>query len=115
MLRLTFVIGGILTVLGVVAYVATGAASVTALIPTFVGVLLLVCAVIGTRGVAARKHAMHAAVAISLLAALGALGRVVSVGALTTAVIVSLVMIVLLVVHVAMGVRSFVAARKARA
>lgn len=122
MLRLTFVIGGILTVLGVVAYFATGAASVTALIPTFVGVLLLVCGAIASRGESARKHAIHAALVVALLGALGSLMQVVKLGDVIAgtaqrpaAVIVSTVMFLLLVLYVVMGVRSFIAARKARA
>lgn len=122
MLRLTFVLGAILTVLGVVAYVATGMQSWTALIPSIVGILLLVCGAIAARGEAARKHAIHAALAIALLGALGSLMQVVKLGAVfagtaerPTAVIVSTVMFVLLVAYVVMGVRSFVAARKARA
>ena len=121
MLRLTFVIGGILTVLGVVAYFATGAASVTALIPTFIGVLLLVCGAIASRGENARKHAIHAALVVALLGALGSLMQVAKLGDVIAgtaqrpaAVIVSTVMFVLLVLYIVMGVRSFIAARKAR-
>lgn len=122
MLRLTFVIGGILVVLGVVAYVATAAASVTALIPAFVGILLLVCGAIGTRGESARKHAIHAALVVALVGALGSLMQVVKLGEVFAgtaerpiAVVLSTVMFVLLVAYVVLGVRSFVAARKARA
>lgn len=121
MLRLTFVIGGILTVLGVVAYVATGAVSVTALIPTFIGVLLLVCGAIARRGENARKHAIHAALVVALLGALGSLMQVVKLGDVfagtaerPAAVIVSTIMFVLLVIYIVMGVRSFIAARRAR-
>lgn len=120
MLRLTFVIGGILTVLGVVAYVATGAVSVTALIPTFIGVLLLVCGAIARRGENARKHAIHAALVVALLGALGSLMQVVKLGDVfagtaerPAAVIVSTIMFVLLVIYIVMGVRSFIAARRA--
>lgn len=122
MLRLTFVIGGILVVLGVVAYVATAAASVTALIPAFVGILLVVCGAIGTRGEGARKHAIHAALVVALVGALGSLMQVVKLGEVFAgtaerpiAVVLSTVMFVLLVAYVVLGVRSFVAARKARA
>lgn len=121
MQRLTLVIGGILVVLGVVAYVATGAVSVTALIPAFVGLLLLLCALIARRGEKARMHATHAALAIALLAALGSLMQVAKLGDVfagtaqrPAAVVVSTVMFVLLVVYIVMGVRSFVAARRAR-
>ncbi|MGE3285331.1 MAG: hypothetical protein AB7J32_04395 [Pseudonocardia sp.] len=121
MQRLTLVIGGILVVLGVVAYVATGAASVTALIPAFVGVLLVVCGLIAARGEKARMHATHAALAIALLGALGSLMQVVKIGDVfagtaerPAAVIVSTVMFLLLVVYLVMGIRSFIAARRAR-
>ena len=46
-------------------------ASVTALIPAFVGALFLVLALIA-RNPEARKHVMHAAVAVALLAVLAA-------------------------------------------
>lgn len=120
MLRLTFVIGAILTVLGVVAYIATGAASITALIPSFVGILLLVCGAIGFRGGNARKHAVHAALVVALVGALGSLMQVVQLGEVfvgtaerPVAVIVSTVMFLLLVAYVVLGVRSFVAVRRA--
>ena len=66
---------------------------------------------------ALRKHAMHAAVALGLLGFLGtlrvipALGR----GELNRpAVLAQLVMMVLMAVYVALGVKSFKAARRAR-
>jgi len=122
MLRLTFGIGGILTVLGVVAYVATAYVSPTALIPSVVGILLLVCGVIASRSEGARKHAIHAALVVALLGALGSLMQVVKIGEVfagtaerPAAVLVSTVMFLLLVLYIVLGVRSFVAARKARA
>ena len=118
MLKLTFLIGGILAVLGVVAYAATEAASITALIPTFIGVLMLICAALARR-TALRRHGIHAALAIALLGALGSLMQVVKIGDLVAgdaerpaAVVVSTIMFVLLVFYVVMGVRSFVAARR---
>jgi hypothetical protein len=121
MIRLTAVIGVILVVLGVVGYAATAAASLTALIPAVVGVLLLVCAAIARRGPAANRHAMHAALAIALLSALGSLRNVARLGDLfagtaanPAAVLVSTIMFVLLVGYLVVGVRSFVAARRVR-
>jgi hypothetical protein len=121
MTRLTFAIGGILTALGIVAYVVTGAASVTALIPTFVGLLLLVCAALSRRP-ALRRHSIHAALAIALLGAVGSLMNVVKLGDVVagtaerpSAVVVSTIMFVLLVVYIIMGVRSFIAARRSPA
>jgi hypothetical protein len=109
--------GLILIVLGFASYLLTGRTSVTALIPAIFGALLVVCALIA-RKESARKHAMHAAVAVGLLGALAALGRgipaALSGGAGRTAVLSQLVMGGLLAIYVALGVQSFIAARKAR-
>jgi hypothetical protein len=121
MTRLTFAIGGILTVVGIVAYVVTGAASVTALIPTFVGLLLLVCAVLARRPTL-HRHSIHAALVIAVLGAAGSLMNVVKLGDVfagtaqrPSAVVVSTIMFVLLVLYIIMGVRSFIAARQSPA
>jgi hypothetical protein len=120
MTRLTFVIGSVLVVLGVVAYTATAAVSVTALIPSLFGVLLLVCAAVA-RKPEWHRHGIHAALVVALLGALGTLMNVARIGQLfagtaerPAAVIESTLMFVLLVGYIAMGVRSFVAARRAR-
>jgi hypothetical protein len=121
MTRLTFTIGGILTVLGIVAYVATGAVSVTALIPALVGVLLLACAALARRP-ALHRHSIHGALVIALLGAAGSLMNVVKLGDLfagtaqrPSAIVVSTIMFVLLVFYIAMGVRSFIVARRSPA
>lgn len=121
MTKMTLGFGAILVLLGVGAYVGSGAASVTALIPAFVGLLLLVCAAIGRRP-RWHPHAMHAALAIALLGALGSLTQVAKLGEVVagtaqrpSAVIVSTVMFLLLVAFVVLGVRSFVVARRNRA
>lgn len=118
--KLTLTIGGLLTLTGVIAYVATGGVSLTALIPSAVGVLLLVAGWIG-RNPKLHRHAIHAALAVALLGALGSLMNVVKVGQLFTgtaerpgAIWASLVMFVALVVYLAFGVRSFIDARRAR-
>jgi hypothetical protein len=109
--------GLILIVLGVASYWLTGRTSVTALIPAAFGAVLLVCALVA-RGESARKHAMHAAVAVGLIGALAALGRGVPAalagGADRPAVMSQLVMGVLLLIYVGLGVQSFIAARRAR-
>ena len=114
----TRLFGIILIVLGVASYSLTGRTSITAMIPAFFGVAFLVCAMIARRSDAARRHAMHAAVAIGLIGALAALGRGIP-GAINgdptrPAIMAQLAMGLLLVIYVAMGVRSFIAARKAR-
>jgi hypothetical protein len=113
----TRLFGLILIVLGVAGYVLTGRTSVTALIPAIFGAVLVVCALVA-RNESARKHAMHAAVAVGLIGALASLGRAVPAAmagdATRPAVIVQLVMAVVLLIYVALGVQSFIAARRGR-
>lgn len=109
--------GLILIVLGVASYMLTGRTSVTALIPAIFGAVLVLCALVA-RNENARKHAMHAAVAVALVGALAALGRGIPAafdgGAARPAVLSQLIMGVLLLIYVALGVQSFIAARRAR-
>lgn len=114
---LTVAIGGLLSAAGVVAYVATGATSLTALIPTLVGVILLICAALAAKPTW-RRHSIHAALVVALIGAAGSLTNVAKLGELfagtaerPSAVIVSTIMFVLLAFYIAMGVRSFIAAR----
>jgi uncharacterized membrane protein len=108
--------GIILIILGLVAYFGTGRTSVTALIPSFFGVVFIVLALVA-RKEAARKHAMHLAVALALVGLLGTLGRLVPslfAGQLGPAVIAQLVMSLLLIAYIALGVKSFKEARRLR-
>jgi hypothetical protein len=108
--------GLILIVLGFASYFLTGGVSVTALIPAFFGAVFVVLAIVA-RSDSARKHAMHAAVALGLLGFLGTL-RVLPAVARgefnRPAVLAQLMMMVLMAVYVALGVKSFKAARRAR-
>ena len=110
--------GVLLIVLGAASYALTGRTSVTALIPAYFGVVFLICAIIARKSESARRHAMHAAVAVGLLGALAALARGVPAAlagdAARPAVMSQLAMGVLLLIYVALGVQSFIAARKAR-
>jgi hypothetical protein len=111
----TRLFGLILIVLGVASYTLTGRTSMTAMIPAFFGVVLVLCALIA-RKESARKHAMHAAVAVGMLGLLGALTRAVPAAlagdATRPAVIAQLIMGALMLVYVGLGVRSFVEARR---
>jgi hypothetical protein len=113
----TRVVGFLLILLGVVGYVGTGGASITALIPALVGALFLVLALVA-RSPETRKHVMHAAVAIALVAVIGVVPRILSaVNAGETqrpAVLAQIAMAVILAVYVLLGVKSFVDARRAR-
>jgi hypothetical protein len=117
MASITRTFGLLLIVLGVGSYMFTGRTSMTALIPAFFGAALVVCALLARRE-SARKHAMHAAVVIGLIGAIASLARglpaAMDGGAGRPAVLAQLAMGALLLVYVAMGVQSFIAARRAR-
>ena len=120
MTKLTLATGALLALTGAIAYLGTGTSSLTALIPSAVGVLMLVAGVLAGRP-SLHRHAIHAALAVALLGALGALMNVVKVGQLVSgtaerpaAIWASLVMFVALVVYLAFGARSFIAARRTR-
>jgi hypothetical protein len=63
--------GIVLDLLGIGFFVGTGAESLTALIPSVLGTLLVVFGVVGLVRPALRKHMMHAAAAVALLGMLG--------------------------------------------
>jgi hypothetical protein len=113
----TRTLGIVLIVLGLISYFGTGRVSVTALIPAFFGAVFVILALVA-RSESARKHAMHAAVALALLGLLGTFGRLVPAIAagqlIRPAVLAQLVMSVLLAGYVALGVKSFRDARRAR-
>lgn len=122
---MTPLIGGMLTLLGIGGYLlgfATGGedASWTALIPAFAGVPILICGLIAARNEPARKQAMHVAVVIALLGFIASLGGLfmrvlnpeVSSSWLAKASVIG--MLVLCLWLVIAGIRSFMAARRAR-
>lgn len=113
--------GGILVLLGLAGYVASGAESVTALIPAAIGAILAGLG-LGGRRERLRKHLMHGAAAVALLGVLGTasgvlkaagvlfgstLERPLAVASQTATAIVCAWFLIA-------AIRSFVAARKAR-
>ena len=120
MAKITIGIGCVLIALGVGSYLGTGRGSVTALIPAFFGLPLVLL------GVAAlndrlRKHAMHAAVVVGLLGFAGAARGFSEVPAILrgdqverpVAVAVQVAMSLLCLVFVVLCVLSFIKARRA--
>jgi len=113
--------GAVLVLTGVVGYVVSDAASPTALLPAVLGLVIAALGVVAQRSEGARRHAMHAAVAVALLGALGSLPQAAQIGdALSgasdrpVAAFAGLVTVLVCAVFVALGVRSFIAARRAR-
>lgn len=114
--RLTIGLGGILVLLGIVAYIATAFASATALIPSALGVILVISGIIGVKR---PKIGIHIALVVALIGALGTLMQVSGLPALFAgeaerpgAVITGTIAFVLLVVYLVLGVRSFIRARR---
>lgn len=110
-----------LIVLGIVSYAGSGAESVTALIPTFFGIVLAALGLVGRRE-DRRAVTMHIAALLALLGLLGSAVGLLSLPDLVTgedlerpwAVGAQSAMAVALAVYLALAVRSFVAARQAR-
>jgi len=121
MANATVALGVVLTLLGLGAYFGTGGKSVTALIPTFIGLPIAVLGVIG-RDARRRKAAIHAAVVLALLGFLGSARGVPGAIALAsgkevarpTAVIVQTAMAVLCAIFLLLAVKSFLDARRNR-
>jgi hypothetical protein len=129
---ITVVFGVMLIVLGLVGFVASGAASVTALIPTFFGLPLVGLGLLA-RNERLRMHVMHAAALIGLIGlvvpairALPKLPELVSTGRVvvaadggerdaTFAIVMQLLMALICGVFVGLCVKSFIDARIARA
>ncbi len=111
--------GLILIVLGLAAYFGLGRESVTALIPTFFGVPVLVLGLLAGRDTL-RRHVMHGAAALGVVAFLGtASGLVKGVRAIggadlarPEAVAVQSAMALLSAAFVTLCVRSFIHARR---
>jgi uncharacterized membrane protein len=109
----TAITGAVLTVIGIVGYVATDAASMTALLPAVLGIIILVLGLVAGR-IEQGRHAIHAAFVLALLGALGALPRIAGIGDGDPAAIASLLTTIVCLAYVGLGVRSFLAARRQR-
>ena len=121
--KVAILVGGLLCLLAAGGYVyamlTSAYASWTALIPAFAGVPIFVCGLIANgRSDAVRKHAMHVALLVALLGTLAPLGRLprtLAAEPLNVVAVVSMfAMMALCALFLLVGVRSFIAARRAR-
>lgn len=113
----TIVFGLVLTLFGLAGYFVTGTSSLTALIPAFFGLLLIVLGFVA-RAESARKHAMHGAAMIGLIGLIASIGSLISTPpALRPALALysQVGMALLCAIFLALCVNSFIAARRARA
>jgi hypothetical protein len=118
MSHITVFTGLILIALGLGGYFGTGQTSITALIPAFFGAPILILGILAHKD-SLRKHAMHGAVMIGLLGFLGGAFRLVQAAIageikLPVAFALTVAMTVVCGVFVALCVRSFIQARRAR-
>ena len=118
--RITVIFSLLYIALGLGGFFLTGAVHKTALIPAAIGAVLLVLGLLAGNE-KLRMHVMHAALLIGLLALLGTVSSLFKLPAAIDgtaarpgAVFAQAATAVLSVVYLALGVRSFIAARRAR-
>ncbi len=117
---LSLVFGLLLVGLGLGTFIGTGHTHYTALIPAYFGAVLLLCGLVGATAPKLRMHVMHVAALVGLIGAGGGLGMslpklfAVEPLARPLAAYSQLALGVLCGIFLALCVRSFVAARRAR-
>ncbi|MCK5573240.1 MAG: hypothetical protein KAJ12_10785 [Bacteroidetes bacterium] len=112
-------IGILLTLLGIIAYLASGGASITALIPAFFGIPLFFLGY-ASRNEKLRKHLMHVAALLTLVGFIGSIGGIGSLIGLLTggeverlgAAVAQSIMALFCLVFLIFAVRSFIEARR---
>jgi uncharacterized membrane protein len=110
--KITLVVGVLLVVQGVGFYLGTSSNSITALIPAFVGLPMLVLGMLAMNQ-AARKHAIHFAAVLAMVGFLAASGRMVSAGvSLSPAGVSVLSMALVTSLFLLLCVKSFIDARR---
>jgi hypothetical protein len=111
--RLSLNIGIAMIVLGLLSYLLSGAASITALIPTFLGIAIAALGWVALTNAKASRHAMHGVMLLALLAVLGSLRVFGMLGSgLSIAVASQLLMLALGLALLIPGIQSFVKARQ---
>jgi uncharacterized membrane protein len=121
MAKLTIVYGVIFIIMGLYGYFGISSESITALIPAFFGIPMLV---LGWLGLNEKylKHAMHGAAVLTLLGFAGTVGGLIKFFKMLggaelerpAAVIVQAIMAVLCLVFLILAVKSFIDARRNR-
>lgn len=119
--RLTIIYSVLLIIIGIIGYIASGAASITALIPTFFGMILLLLGLLA-RKEHLRKLTTHIAVVLGLIgfvATAGAIGDLVAIISgedvqRQLAVVIKSIMSILSLLYIIICTKSFINARRAK-
>ena len=114
---ITLAIGALLVALGAYAYTGSVSRSAMTLIPAMFGAVFIVLGLLAGRGEAMRRHAMHAAAALALVGIVAGIGPLAMGGTNRFPALMiqaTTGMLVLCAVLLALAVRSFIAARRAR-
>jgi len=110
------VLGSLLSVIGLYGYFGMGEVSITALIPLFIGVPIIILGVLAFDEQRI-KHAMHAASVLILLGLIGSLYRLthkIILGNIDESSIILILMSVICIIFLILAINSFIEARKAR-
>lgn len=116
----TRILGIILILIGIIGYIASGAVSITAMIPAFFGIVFIILGRLAQKETW-RKHVMHIALLVALIGLFGSFTGILDVFSWMggnqevneLAAIARAVMALLLIGYIALGVKSFVDARRA--
>jgi hypothetical protein len=118
--KITLIFSALYIVLGVAAFFLTGAVHKTALIPAYFGMVLLILGLLGQKE-NLRKHVMHAALLVVLLALFGTARSLLKLPSAFDgtaerpfAIYAQAATAVLSIAFLALGIRSFIQARRSR-
>ena len=114
--KISVVLGSLLSVMGLYGYFGMGEVSITALIPLFIGVPIIILGVLAFDEQRI-KHAMHAASVLILLGLIGSLYRLthkIILGNIDESSIILILMSVICIIFLILAINSFIEARKAR-
>ena len=109
------VCGGILILSGIISYLISDTGSLTALIPSFFGIPLLIMGFLSNRNEANKHHYMHAAMVFALVSVLGGM-RIFSIwsDASGLTVLSHVILIIVGTIFMVAGILSFRHTRKSR-
>jgi hypothetical protein len=109
------VCGGILMLSGIISYLISDTGSLTALIPSFFGIPLLIMGFLSNRNEANKHHYMHAAMVFALVSVLGGM-RIFSIwsDASDLTLLSHVILIIVGTIFMVAGILSFRHTRKSR-